>query len=236
MIRCLLIDDEPHALDLMEYYIDQAADMHVLGKCRNITESLKVLQKEQPDLIFLDIQMPGIDGISFLSAFPHSSNIIITTAHRKYAIDGFEFGVLDYLLKPFSYQRFTKAVQRYRNTIATPAILQEQKKENTEHIVLRSGYERYKVDPGEILYLEGSREYVKLHLPCKKLLVRSSMRGILEKLPNGFIQVHKSYIVPVAKITVITAHYIHIGSVKIPIGRSYKQFVGQLLEKSKVSK
>lgn len=221
MIRCLLIDDEPYALELLAKYIAEFADMEVTAQCRSIDAALPVLQSQQIDLIFLDVEMPKMTGIEFLKEMDSVPYVIFTTAYREYAVQAFEFGVLDYLLKPISFLRFTKAVQRYRQQQTDKAT------ENIHHIVVKSGFQYHKIQLSDIQYIQSVKEYVAIISSNEKYTVRSSMGEILSQLPdNEFIQVHKSYIVPLSRIRSISTTEVCLsGDVNLPLGRSFAHLV-----------
>lgn len=222
MINCLLVDDEPYALELLSKYIADFKDMNIVAKCRGVKEAIPILQSEKVDLLFLDVKMPKVTGIEFLQEMPHLPDVILTTAYRDYALQAYEFGVLDYLLKPISFIRFSKAIERYKDkraTILTDGMLRP--------IVFKSGFEYHKVIPTEILYIQSAKEYVSIVCTNGKYLVRSSMGDILSALPNDdFIQIHKSYIVPTKKIVSVgSAELMLNDNIKLPVGRSFAKAV-----------
>lgn len=221
MIKCLLIDDEPYALELLAKYIAEFADMEVVAQCRSVDAALPVLQSEHIDLLFLDVKMPKMTGMEFLKEMDHVPDVILTTAYREYAVQAFEFGVLDYLLKPISFLRFSKAVQRYRQQQAEKAT------EDIHHIVVKSGFQYHKIELSDIQYIQSAKEYVSIISHKEKYMVRSSMGEILSQLPdNSFIQVHKSYIVPLSHIRSISTAEVNLsGDVSLPLGRSFARSV-----------
>lgn len=218
--NCVLIDDEPYALELLAHHVHRIDDLVVVGKGRDTEEAARLLQQQRVDLMFLDIKMPGGDGIRFLSGLAHPPAAILTTAYRDYALEGYELGVVDYLLKPISFVRFTKAVDKFR------AFRQGTGAKQTDAgvVVIKSGYELYKVRLDEIVLLESRREYVRIVLASgAPLMVRASMQSMLQHLGPGFVQVHKSYIVPVRRITALGADSLQLGEIRIPVGRTYKK-------------
>ncbi len=221
MIKCLLIDDEPYALELLAKYIAEYNDMEVVAQCRSIVAALPFLQSEHIDLLFLDVKMPQISGIEFLKEAGAIPDVILTTAFREYAVQAFEFGVLDYLLKPISFLRFSKAVQRYRQQQADKAT------EDIHHIVVKSGFQYHKIELSDIQYIQSAKEYVSIISNKEKYMVRASMGEILSQLPdNSFIQVHKSYIVPLSHILSISTAEVYLsGDVTLPLGRSFARSV-----------
>lgn len=226
MINCLLVDDEPYALELLCKYIAEFNDMVVIARCRSVQQAIPVLMSEPIDLLFLDVKMPKVSGMEFLAQVPDLPGVILTTAYRGYAVQAYEYGVLDYLVKPISFIRFAKAVERFR---------QKQAGNKTDEamnipIVFKSGFEYHKIVPADILYIQSVKEYVSIICSSCKYLVRSSMSDILAQLPDGgFIQVHKSYIAPVEKIvSVSTSGVLLLNDMKIPLGRSFSHPVKAL--------
>lgn len=221
MINCLLVDDEPYALELLSKYIADFKNMVVAQKCRSVQEAIPVLQSENIDLIFLDVKMPKVTGMEFLAEMPNLPDVILTTAYRDYALQAYEFGVLDYLLKPISFVRFSKAIERYKekHSVIDDAMLQP--------IIFKSGFEYHKVVPADIKYIQSAKEYVSIVCEDKKYLVRSSMSDILLQLPNdNFTQIHKSYIVPIREIVSVSSYELQLhNNVKLPIGRSFVKAV-----------
>lgn len=222
-IRCLVVDDEPLAIDLIERHLSQFPDFTVTGKCRNIIEAVKILQTTPVDLIFLDIRMPEIDGINFLSEVKDPPPVILTTAYREYAVQAFELGVVDYLLKPISFLRFAKAIERFKALHNDKANGVGRLVTSDVPLVFKSGNELLRINATEILYIQSQKDYVNIITQNKKVLVRASMKSILSQLPaNEFIQIHKSYIVPAMAIKSIASNQVILSSIKLPIGQSYK--------------
>lgn len=222
MINCLLIDDEPYALELLEKYIADFKDMCIVSKCRGVQEAIPVLQTEKVDLIFLDVKMPKVTGIDFLTEMNNLPDVILTTAYRDFALQAYDFGVLDYLLKPISFMRFSKAIDRYKEKSAVV-----EQDEMRVPVIFKSGFEYHKVIPADVLYIQSMKEYVSIVCVGNKYLVRSSMAEILLQLPaNAFMQVHKSYIVPVNKVVSIAPSELVLNNnVKVPVGRSFAKVV-----------
>ena len=223
-IRCLIIDDEPFAIELIERHLIQFPDFCVVGKCRNIVEAVKALQLQQVDLVFLDVHMPEIDGITFLSEIKNPPPVILTTAYREYALQAFEIGVIDYLLKPISLLRFAKSLERYKSFyIEKTNSNNETKAVEQKPLLFKSGNEFQKIEADDILYIQSQKDYVNIITKNKKILVRASMKNIILQLPEKqFLQIHKSYIIPIRSITGVSANYVILGPLKVPIGRSYK--------------
>ncbi len=222
MIRCLIVDDEPFAIELIQKHIEVYENMKVVATCKNVREAINVLQLNSVDLIFLDVRMPDVTGIEFLEHMDSSPKVILTTAYREYAVKAYEYGVLDYLVKPISFLRFAKAMDRYTQLTGS-----NKEKEILAPIVVKSGSEYHKVMPDEIDYLKSVKEYVAIFCGSNKYLVRSSMAEMIDQLPYGkFIQTHKSYIVPLNKIKSITASEVVLtNNDRVPLGRSFIETV-----------
>jgi DNA-binding LytR/AlgR family response regulator len=234
-IRCIAIDDEKLALDLIEDDILKVPFLQLVKKCRSGVEAMDVLQTEQIDLLFLDIQMPDISGIQFLKSIPHKPLVIFTTAYEKYALEGFELDVVDYLLKPYSFERFLKAVNKVqehlriveKNSIRPDA---EEVTFSSKFIFVKSDYKLVKIEISEIQYIESLKDYVKIVSGDKPVVTLSSMKAIEEKLVSpDFIRVHRSYMVNLRKIQYIQRNYIKVGDKEIPIGDNYKESFLQLI-------
>lgn len=222
MITCLAIDDETPALDILEDNIRRIPFLHLAGKCKNAYAALEALQKHGPiDLLFLDIEMPGISGLSFLKSLPNKPMVIFITAYRNYAVEGFELDVLDYLVKPVAFDRFLKAVNKALEYQGF-----KQKEAGTtlpDYLFIHTEYQLTKIVLPEITYIEGLRNYIKIHFStnAKPILSKLSLKAIEEKLPPAkFARVHKSFIVSVDKISSIRNDVIRIGSRDIPISKS----------------
>jgi DNA-binding LytR/AlgR family response regulator len=234
-IKCLVVDDEPLAMDVLENYIRQLDTLELTGRCSNALDALSFLQKNKVDLVFLDIQMPKLTGIDFLKTLRNPPKIIFTTAYRDYALEGFELNVLDYLLKPVSFERFIIAVNKYHAyTPATnlpPAIAPHVTAVNEEpFIYLKADKKMVKVFLKDILYIESLKDYVKVKTQDKDIVTYQKISYLEEKLPDEkFIRIHRSYIIAVDKIKSFNTSFIDIGSEEIPIGRLYKPEVMKAL-------
>jgi DNA-binding LytR/AlgR family response regulator len=234
MIRCLLVDDEKLALELMEDNVMKVPYLKLQGKCKNAMEAMEFLRREPVDLIFLDIQMPGISGIQFLNSLTKPPMVIMVTAYDNYALEGFNLDVVDYILKPFSFERFLKAVNK-----ASELINLRQNKDHMqqpiapvkaaagepEFIFVNADYSVVRINIPEVLYVEGLKDYVKIYLASatKPVITRLSMRFMEDKLPgNGFARVHKSFIVALDKITAFKKNRLMLGETEIPVSDNYK--------------
>ncbi|TRZ75057.1 MAG: DNA-binding response regulator [Bacteroidetes bacterium] len=239
MIRCIAIDDENLALDLIEDDILKVPFLQLVKKCRNGIEALDVLQTEKIDLLFLDIQMPDISGIQFLKSLPHKPLVIFTTAYEKYALEGFELDVIDYLLKPYSFERFLKAVNKAQEYLtileknqAHPAA--EENRFYSQFIFVKSDYKLVKIEITEIQYIESLKDYIKIVVGGKPVMTLSSMKAIEEKLvAPDFIRVHRSFMVNIRKIQYIHRNFVMVGDKEIPIGDNYKDSFLQVINQKK---
>lgn len=227
--RALIVDDEPLAIQLIESHVSKFDFIEVAGKCKNAFQAINILRKEKIDLLFLDINMPEISGLEFLKSLPNAPYVIITTAYREYALEGFDLNVVDYLLKPISFDRFLKAINKFceryekRNTNASDTVF---KQVFNNFVYIPDGKIVYKVFLSDILYLEGFGEYVKIHLPGKTILSREAMHEFESLLPDDeFIRIHKSYIVPASKISAFSNISVFLKELELPIGRTYKEAV-----------
>lgn len=216
MMQTIIIDDEPKAIELLNGYVEKVPFLECVATFRNPLKALDFLSKSKIDLILLDINMPQLSGISFLETLIDKPRIILTTAYAEYAVKSYEFAVDDYLLKPISFERFLKAVNRVNS-------IHQYSPPTHEFLLLKSGYQIQKVKVSEIVYLEKDGNYMIYHFPDKKILVRENVQQAMEKLPEYFIQTHKSYIVPLTRIEVVEAGQVKIGAAWIPLGASFKK-------------
>ena len=220
MLRCIAVDDEPLALELLEDNISRVPFLHLVAKCSNAMEAIKVLQQETVDLIFLDIQMPGLTGLQFIQSLSERPMIILITAYEKFALEGFNLDVVDYLLKPISFERFLKAVNK---AIDQRKNVQEELA-TAEYLFLKVDNKFVKVNYTDIVYIEGMKDYLKIFVKDKLLVVHKTMKAIEDMLPkNKFIRVHKSYIVSLRAVNSIVGNMVEINGKEIPIGANYKE-------------
>ena len=235
-IRCLAVDDEPLALDILAKYIHQLPSLTLVATCTDALEALSLIQQNKVDLVFLDIQMPSLTGIQFLKIINGKCKAILTTAYSEYAMEGYELDVVDYLLKPISFERFLKSVQKAsgRMSVVKERISQvpevstvaEVKTIPAEHpldfIFVKTEYKILKLTLSDILYVEGLKDYISIYTSTERILTLQTMKKMEEILPaNRFVRVHKSYIVALEKIETIERQRIFIGRNTVPIGESY---------------
>lgn len=235
-MRCLLVDDEPQALKVLESHIGQISDLEIVGMCRNAVEALELLHRKKVDLMFLDIKMPKIIGTDFLRSLSHRPRVIFVTAYRDYAVEGFELDAVDYLLKPVSFERFLKAIDRFkRSSIQQSVPENNQYKPNPDaFIYLKVDRVRQKILLKDIVYVESWRDYVKLLFTNgKALFVKQTISAIANLLSDQmFLRVHRSYIVSLNKITGVRSTSLQLGSAEVPIGRFYKHNVNLQLNQT----
>lgn len=221
-IKCLIVDDESTARDIMQIHFQQIKEIEVIGCCKNGKEAISQLKNQQVDLIFLDINMPDISGISLAKSVPKSTKIIFTTAYREYAVDGFDLQAVDYLLKPISFDRLVQAIQKYRsenNSLISPKTFVK------DFITVRSERKMVKINFEDILFVESLSDYVKLHTTSKTIVTRETISNLESKLPSElFIRVHRSFIVSISYITSYASEYLEVKEKTIPISRSYRNF------------
>lgn len=233
MIKCIAIDDEPLALDLLEDNISMVPYLQLIGKCNNAFEAMEILRQQPVDLIFLDIQMPGLTGLQFLESLPQKPIVILITAYEKYALEGFNLAVTDYLVKPVSLERFIKACNKAQELFLLRTA-GKTAKEPAEFFFVNVDYSLHKVVFADIIWIEGLKDYVKIHLrsSSKPVITRMSIKGMEEQLPGmKFIRIHKSYIVAVAAISSIRKNSIFLDSLELPVGDTYRDAVYALAGK-----
>ena len=229
-MNCIIVDDEPLAQDLLEDFIKKVPFLKLIKKCKNAFEAMEVIHQEVVNLIYLDIQMPKLSGIQLAESMDHKPMVIFTTAYSKYAVESYNLDAIDYLLKPFTFDRFLKATNKaYAKYTGNSSQKNEQRKGN--FIFVNAEYSSVKIDLKDILYIEGLKDYVKIYTGSKPILTLLSLKGIQEKLPaDQFIRVHRSFIVSINKIESIQRNRIIIGEKRIPIGDSYKNEFNKLIE------
>jgi DNA-binding LytR/AlgR family response regulator len=232
-LRCLLIDDEPPALKVLESYMSQINGLEIVGQCRNAIEALDVLHQLPVDVIFLDIKMPKLLGTDFLRNLSQPPRVIFVSAYREYAIESYELDAVDYLVKPVSFERFVKAVAKLKRLTRPDRDVQalDYKRNPQAFAYLKVGKHMQKVFINEILYIESWKDYVKLFLTGDKaILVKqsiSSMENLLSE--HRFVRVHRSYIVSIDKVSGYNGLFLQVNKKDVPIGRLYKQAVMEKL-------
>lgn len=228
IVQCLIVDDEPIAREILENHLQKINAIKVVATCKNAIEAFNKINNHQIDLLFLDINMPEISGLSFAKSINKNIKVIFTTAYREYALDGFNIQAVDYLLKPISFERLLQAVNKYlgENTPVIPESRSEMVVEKNDFIFVRSDRKMIKINFSEIIFIESLSDYVKIHLEGKIIVTRETISNIEAKLPqNVFIRIHRSYIVSIDNIDSFTNEFIEVGKKALPISRSYKKDV-----------
>ncbi len=238
-MRCIAVDDESLALDLLEDNISKVPFLTLVKRCRNAFEAHEAVMKEHVDLIFLDIQMPGISGVQFLQSVVAPPLVIFITAYEQFALEGFNLDVVDYLLKPVSFDRFLKAVNKahelftLKNNVPVQSPLP-----SPEYLFVNAEYNLIKINIRDIVYIEGLKDYIKIFIfnTQRPVITRMSLKLIEEKLPSDkFVRVHKSFIVSVERIVSIRKGKISISNVQVPISEHYKENLHRFIEPDKLS-
>lgn len=224
-IKTLLIDDEYLALNLLEEFISKLPDLEVAGKFKSPIQALEVLQTGQIDLLFLDIQMPSISGVNLLKSLPQAPVTIFTTAYADYAVEAFDLNAVDYLLKPFSFERFLQAVQKAKSQLQAPTLIVPA--QSKDFFTIKVDGQLVKVRFEDILFVEGLKEYVRLVCRNARLVTYERLTNLEDILPDNFMRVHKSYIVAKDKVEALEGNRLVIGDHKIPISRDKKEMVVQ---------
>jgi two-component system LytT family response regulator len=224
-IRCLIADDEPIARQIVVSYIEQVPHLELVGTCKDAFEVMEQLRKQEVDLLFLDINMPKLSGLSLLRTLSQRPEVILTTAYKEYALEGFELSVTDYLLKPFSIERFLQAIQKVEQRLLAPANTTPTKDapQTIEHLFVKVDRQMVKVVLTNVLYISAYGNYIKIHLANKTLLSLQTLGQFLQQLPeNDFMQIHKSHIINLNHLAVIEGNRVKVGEEWLAIGKAYK--------------
>lgn len=234
MIRCLVVDDEPLALDILEDYINKVPFLTLVKTTTSAIEGLSLVQSDAIDLVFLDVQMPELTGIQFLKIINGKCDVILTTAYSQYALEGYDLDVVDYLLKPIAFDRFYKAAQKVlhnkSNGHAAP-VEQTQTSGNNDFIFVKTEHKIQKIYLDDILYIEGLKDYISIFTKTERIITLQNMKKMEESLPaKSFVRVHKSYIIALSKIESIERSRIQIGDKIVPIGDTYREYFFKQIE------
>lgn len=231
MIRCIIVDDEPLVRELLEDDIRQVPFLKLISSCKSALEALEILQQEQIDLIFLDIQMPRLNGLQFLQSLDNPPIVVVVTAYEEYAVESFNLQTADYIVKPFSFDRFLKACNRAADLFRMKnASLSSETAKNHDFFV-NVEYTLVKIVVDDINYIEGFKDYVKIYLvsKTKPVLTRMSLKSIEEKLSSAtFIRTHKSFLVAISKITTIKRDFVCIGTTEIPVSETFRENINRI--------
>lgn len=242
-IQVLIVDDEPLARDILETYLQKTPDVQLAGACKNALEAFSFLSRQQVDVMLLDINMPEISGMDFLKTLKNPPAIIFTTAYSQYAVESYELNALDYLLKPISFERFLKAINKaidaVRQKSATSVVEQSNNAVNTKDNILfvKSDGKLVKIDLAQLWFVEGLKDYVRLWTDNGKVIVHSTMKNFEEQLSvlPGFVRVSKSYIINMKYVTEVDGNVIRIKDQMVSIGNTYKEQIYELFNKYKMS-
>lgn len=233
MLKCIAVDDEPLALQLMQDYISKVPYLQLLTTCGDAFEANQVLQEQEIDLVFIDIQMPGLTGLQFIKSLTHKPMFILVTAYEKFALESYNLNVIDYLLKPVELSRFIQACNKAYELYQ---LKHKQPDTGSEFFFLNVDYSMVKVMFADIMWVEGLRDYLKIHLvpPAKPLIARISMKAIEEELPpSKFLRIHKSYLISIDHITSVKKSSVFIGNMELPIGETYREVVDVITGKKR---
>lgn len=247
-LNCIIVDDEPLAQDVLETHISKVPSLNLVAKCANAIEANERIHNEEVDLIFLDIQMPEVTGLDFLKSLKNPPAVIFTTAYSEYALEGFNLDVIDYLLKPISFNRFMKAVNKALDHATLkqgarkiqPSVAAAAEDENTEagdFIFVKSDKKILKVKLGDIYYIEGLKDYVMIYTDEGRIITLQTMKNLEERLPaNRFLRIHRSYIISINKLQSVVGNAVEIKNKLLPIGKNYKDAFFELVQKHNLVK
>jgi len=233
-LKCLIVDDEPLAIKLMQRHVEQMPGLELVSTFQNPLEAYAFLKNEVIDLVFLDIQMPVLTGLDFVKSLQNPPAVIFTTAYRNYAVESYELDVVDYLVKPISFNRFFKAVNKFTSqrslekSISISSSISESS--SPSYIYVNANKKHIKINFEEILYVESIKDYVRIHRSNNSIMTKDKISEFEKKLSSDFLRIHRSFIVNTNKITAFTAQDVEIGEREIPIGGSYKEAVYKRLK------
>ncbi len=239
-IRCIVVDDEPLAIEKLTGYIARIPMLSLEASFESALEAMEFLHSNPVDLVFLDIQMEKLTGIQFLEIMKKRPRIVITSAYNQYALKGYELDVADYLLKPISFDRFVKSVDKVAADMmaepeAHPAMVRREEHREEDFIFVKADYQMQKVNLSDIQYIEGMKDYLRIHLPNARIMTLMSFSRMEKALPSDrFRRIHKSFIIPVDKIDQVERTQVMIGPHKIPIGNKYRKEFFDFLEQKKI--
>jgi two-component system, LytTR family, response regulator len=233
MLQCLIVEDEPLARNLLTEYVGKVPDLNLVEASSSPLQALEILRRQHIDLLFLDIQMPELTGISFLKVLQKKPFVILTTAYSQYALEGYELDVVDYLLKPITFERFLKAVDKVNQRIQSPPKIQSESAPRTQDdfVFVKDGTKLVKVQLSDILYVEGLKDYVTIHTKTQKVVTLQRLKALEEQLPSDrFIRIHHSFIIGVHAIDAVHKGEVKIGNAMLPISESYRKSFREFIE------
>lgn len=223
MIRCVIIEDEPLAKQLLERYVTETEGLELVGYAEDAEQAFDLINEKSPDLLFLDIQLPGLTGLNFYKSLIHKPKVIFTTAYPDHAVEGFELEAVDYLLKPFSYERFVKATMKAKSLLDTT--------KSDDVIIIKEDKKSYRVPLNELLHIESIGDYVKVYTSDKTYLSSDTLKSLETQLPHPFMRVHKSFIVNMDQVAYMEGNRLKIQNSMVPIGYAYRESVSKLFKK-----
>ncbi len=219
MTNCIIIDDEPLSRDVLRKYLAEVSDLEIVAECSNAIEATRILNKGSIDILFLDINMPGLSGISFARSLSISPQIIFTTAYPEYAVEGFELNATDYLVKPYSFERFLLAVNR-----ALERLRESQNGANEGKVLVKADKKLFALSFSDIWIIEGQGDYIRIYTPQHKLMVHSTIRSFLDSLPQeDFMRIHKSFAINLRHIEFIEGNQVKIADQSLPVSPSHRE-------------
>ncbi len=222
-LKCLIVDDEELARDLLENFVQRLPHLELVGKAKNPVEALAQMQQTTVDVLLLDIQMPELTGLEFLKSLPQKPLVILTTAYAEFALEGYELDVVDYLLKPFSFERFVIAINKAAARQSTANVTTSNEK---DYLLVKSEHKVHKLRFTDIRYIQSMREYVAYYLPDGRLLSLNSLKQLEKDLPaDQFMRIHKSYIVAIERVKTLEGNLLHLEDTQLPIGANYREEV-----------
>ncbi|WP_421875651.1 LytR/AlgR family response regulator transcription factor [Marinoscillum sp.] len=223
MIRCVIIEDEPLAKQLLERYVTETEGLELVGYAEDAEQAFDLINEKSPDLLFLDIQLPGLTGLNFYKSLIHKPKVIFTTAYPDHAVEGFELEAVDYLLKPFSYERFVKATMKAKSLLDTA--------KSDDVIIIKEDKKSYRVPLDQLLHIESIGDYVKVYTTDKTYLSSDTLKSLETQLPHPFMRVHKSFIVNMDQVAYLEGNRLKIQNTMVPIGYAYRESVSKLFKK-----
>lgn len=226
-LKCIIIEDEPLAANVMKDYIQQVPFLELIAVCNDAISAMQKLSEHQIDLMFLDLHLPKVKGLDFLAAIKNPPKVIITTAYHEFAVESYKYQVLDYLLKPIEFERFVTSVLK---ALPVDSKSDNQKTNEPEFLFFTVNKKRAKIQVSEILYIESQKENIKIVLREKTIITRHSISELEKTLPSDFIRIHRSFIISKNKIDTFDSQSVEIQNKSIPIGRNYKNYIKDLLE------
>ena len=229
ILTCLAVDDEPLALDIIETYVGDISWLNLAGRCGTSMEAASLLRETEIDLLFLDIQLPDLSGFQLLRSLRRPPLVVFTTAYEQYAVESYTVDAIDYLVKPFSFERFLRAVQKAADTIVPPD------QGNGARLFIHTDEGDMRIDSDDILYVKGMNDYALVRTAARQFTVRESLRDIELRIGHrGFLRVHKSWIVALRHISVVDRSILRVGDAVIPIGKTYRDAVRLVIDKNRI--